>query len=63
MSTGGVSNDTGLAKFGKANATLNTPSRTSVLPFAFKTYDANSEIGEKDQDFTELQITQQEFQR
>ena len=38
--------------------TLQTPSRASVKSFMYKTFNTNTEICEKDEDFKELQNTE-----
>ena len=48
-------------KFGK-NATVNTPSRQSVVPFLFKTFETNTDIWELDEDFKDLQSTTLTYQ-
>ena len=47
-------------KFGQ-NATVNTPSRQSIIPFHFKTFETNTDIWEFDDDFKDLHNTEVEF--
>lgn len=46
-----------------ANMTMNTPTRTSFVPFHFKTYNANEEICELDQDYKELRAAERAYKR